>query len=171
MQTEPAPLTIREFGALATALIAVTMFVYGIAWRIARPWIDESRHQSWIRKSTDVETHLRKTIFVDDIKERQRMHKLAVRALRTANRNAEAITHLIETQRTATQLLASIPHLAATMENMSSNLEKMAHEIGETNVLCRGYGEKIAVHEALIGRDGTMHMHKRATDVQPEASA
>jgi len=158
-----------EFGKIATTVIGIITFLWAVFYRIARPFVDEQRFQSWVRKSTEVERHMRENMFEQDIIDRRRVKRLAVRTMRQAESNTAAIGRLIETQQAATILLSSIPHLAASMENMSTALEKMNKSLDLTNDIARDNGERISAHAALLGLEqDRRHMVRRTSDPLPE---
>lgn len=168
--------TLDTFGKVSAIGIAVITFVYGVLRVLARPFMDHSRFESWKRKATDAEKFMREGMFRDDFARSSEAMQLAERGVNLAAMNAQNIAALtaeaqLHSQAMGAQaaLLHSIPHMAGTMEQMSSTLERAVDSIEEANRIGRNLGERVAANEAVLGMQpgDRPHFHRRRSDQKP----
>jgi len=145
--TTSANVSPEEFGKIAVTVIGIITFLWGVFYKVARPFIDEQRYQSWIRKSNEAECHMREQMFKEDFARRKRTHRLAVRGLRIATKNAESIHDMMASQQETTKLLAP---LTQAMEHMVERLGQMNSVITQALEVAQGNANELSAHRALL---------------------
>lgn len=143
-------------------LIALGGTMWAVVRVVFRPFVDASRFDSFKRKGTDVNKFLREELFKEDLLARAQVLVLAQEGMGLATKNAMAIASLTtEISRVFSQqaaqniLLNSIPHLAGSMEIMSSTLERLSDKMDAATDIARTNGELLAAHAAILAERRT----------------
>lgn len=174
----PPPLVSPEteqIGKLAGILIAVILFGWSVLRFILRPLWDETVFHAWLRKSPDVERHLRDTMFRKDIEERVELNRKLAEGITISTANAGAISahtteisRLTSEQRATNTLLQSLPHMSGIMEGMSDSIDRLGMQIDAALSVAKKNGETIAAHSVILMLDhDRRHEARRSTDSLP----
>ena len=82
-------------------IVGIGATIGGLLWAILRvvlrPFIDESRLESWKRKAPEAERFMRESMFKGDMADRDNVRKLAEQAFNIATNNANSI-HALTTE-------------------------------------------------------------------------
>lgn len=167
-----AQLSLQQIATVAGAIGTFFIGAWGVLRVLLRPFVDDSRYESWKRKAPDAEKFMRETMFVADFTERRAIKALAEQGVQLAAMNASAIatltteiTRVFEAQRASATLLNGIPHLAGSVEQLSDHLgalrtdlrtssEQMWTALNRTNDIAQENGQRIAAHSAILRERG-----------------
>lgn len=138
--------------SMLVGVCAVIIAVTG-AWRavlrVTGSSFDDAVMQSVKRKTSDLEHHLRHTVFKDDFEARQHTDKVARSALRIGRQNAQGIKELLAHAQQTVQLGAEVPQLSkeiASVARSVERVEKTVQEVGEVTQRLFGVVDEMRRH-------------------------
>jgi uncharacterized protein with NAD-binding domain and iron-sulfur cluster len=173
---EPTTSSLVEHWLLrAGALLGVLGATWAVTRGLIRPWFDELVLASWKRKKEEAERFMRNEMFQSELQQQVSDHLLIDKAIQVASANAHSISNLagdvakvaLEQKAMAT-VLAGIPLIAASLENMNESLDRIGLSVERNTETQQHHGESIAALTAVLRADvpSRRHWTRRSTDPQ-----